>query len=274
MKKRSIGLHIRLKKGMQEGIEKASELGMDLYQSFLIDEVGNYFELSAEDIENYIKYADEKGIKAVIHSAYWSGITRLKSRGFHSLKQEAEVVAKLQQHYLVVHSGSTKGMSEDPIKRAKAIAEVVDEFIKEFPTVQLLIENSPHGGSSYGGNLQDFKLLLEHVEHKDKVGFCIDTAHAHAYGYDIVNEFDEFMEELDQTVGFSRVKILHLNDTLEKRKSKIDKHGLLGEGLIGIECLKKFVQFKKLEHAGVILELPKVTEEQSIEALRIVNQWV
>ena len=199
---------------------------------------------------------------------------KLRSRGFHSLKQEAEVVKKLNQHYLVVHSGSIKGMSEDPVKRAKLVAEVVDDFINNFPTVQLLIENSPHGGSSYGGDLDDFALLIEYIKNKDKVGFCIDTAHAHAYGYDIVNEFDSFMEKLDQTVGFSRIKVLHLNDTLEKKGSKIDRHGILGEGLIGSECLKKFVQFKKLEHAAVILELPKVSEDQEKELLHIVNQWV
>lgn len=274
MKKRAIGLHVRLKNGMQEGIEKAYNLGTEIYQSFLIDEVGNYFNLSSKDFEKYIDYANEKGISAIIHSAYWSNITKLKSRGFHSLKQEAEIVAKLQQHYLVVHSGSVKGMSEDPVERAESIAEVVDTFIEEFPTVQLLIENSPHGGSSYGGNLQDFKLLLSKTKNKDKVGFCIDTAHAHAYGYDIVNEFDIFMEELNETIGFERIKVLHLNDTEEKRASKIDKHGLFGTGLIGAETLKKFVQYKKLEHAAIILELPKVTEEEEIEALHIINEWV
>ena len=274
MKKRAVGIHVRLKKGMIEGLEKASSLGMTVYQSFLMDEAACYFNLSPQDIQDFIRLADEKKMSLVVHAGYWSNITKSKSRGFSTLKNEAETVTKLNQQYVVVHSGTIKGMSDDPVKRAKKIAAAVDQFHDLFPSVQLLIENSPHGGLSYGGDLQDFSLMLKHIKNKDRVGFCIDTAHAHAYGYDIVDDFDGFMRELDETIGFSCVKIIHLNDTVKKRGSRIDKHGLFGEGVIGQDCLKKFVQYKPLEHAIIILELPTVTEQQEVEALDMVNQWV
>lgn len=273
MKKRAIGIHIRLQESLQEGLEKAERIGLPVYQCFLMDEIGNYFELSDSDIERYIKEADEKNINVIIHAAYWSSITKMKGRGFHALKQEAAVLTRLKRRYLIVHSGSIKGMSKDPVERAKEIAITIDDFVANYPDVLLLLENSPHGGSSYGGDLEDFALLLEHVKDKDSIGFCIDTSHAHAYGYDIVGECDQFMNEIDRTIGFERVKVLHLNDTLKKRGSKIDQHGLFGEGVIGLDCLKKFVQSKKLEHAIVLLELPKISEEEEVKALEIVNQW-
>lgn len=273
MKKRSIGIHIRLKDSFMEGIEKASRLQIPLYQSFLIDETGTYFDLSDEEVENYIREAELKGVDAIIHSSYWANITNVKSRGFHSFKREAEVVEKLKRHAIVVHPGSTKGMSEDPVERIKSVAKAVDAFQERFPTVQILIENSAHGGFSFGGELKDLALILDYVKDKDRIGFCIDTSHAHAFGYDIVDQFDDFMNELDQTVGFSRIKLLHLNDTIKEKGSKIDKHGIVGEGVIGYECLKKFVQFEKLKHADIILELPKVPEEKEIEIIKIVNQW-
>lgn len=273
MKKRSVGIHVRLKDSFFEGIEKASRLQIPLYQSFLIDESGIYFDLSKKDIEKFIQVADEKGIDVIIHSSYWASIMNVKNRGFHSFKRETEVVEKLKRHAIVVHPGSKKGMSEDPIEAIKEVAHAVDTFQELFPNIQILIENSAHGGFSFGGNLSDFALLLKYVKNKDTVGFCIDTSHAHAFGYDIVGQFDEFMHELDQTIGFSRIKLIHLNDTIEKQGTKIDKHGIVGEGAIGYECLEKIVRFEPLKHADIILELPKISEEKEIEILKIVNQW-
>jgi len=273
MKKRLVGIHIRLKQGMIEGLEKAAALGLGIYQSFLMNEDAVYFDLSALDIQSFIQLADEKNIQLAVHAGYWSNITKLKSRGFATLQREAEMVAGLNQHWIVVHPGTIKDMNSDPVKRAKKIALAVDTFHDQFPTVQLLIENSPHGGLSYGGSLQDFTLMLEYVKNKDRVGFCIDTAHAHAYGYDIVDDFDGFMREIDLTIGFSRVKIIHLNDTVKKRGSKIDKHGMFGEGVIGSDCLRRFVQFQPLQHAAIILELPTVTENEEQHALSLVNRW-
>jgi deoxyribonuclease-4 len=273
MKKRLIGTHIRLEKNFMEGLEKAVRLDIPLYQSFLIDESGNYFDFSESDIENYIQAAEAKGIHAIIHSSYWISITNIRNRGFHSLKRETELVQKLKRHAIVVHPGSTKKMSKDPFVAIKEVARAINVFQNQFPNIQILIENSAHGGFSFGGSLQDFRLLLEYIADKEKIGFCIDTSHAHAFGYDIVEEFDEFMQELDQTIGFSRIKLLHLNDTIEKKGSKIDRHGIIGEGLIGLECLKKIVQFEPLKHADIILELPKISEEKEQEILKMINQW-
>lgn len=275
MKKvRPVGVHIRLAKTMQEGISKAVRLGIPLYQCFLMNQLAQYIPLDEDIIENFIKETINHDIEVIFHAAYWSHITRMPSRGFSSLKKEAKSIMRLQKSKLVVHPGSIAGLSKNGENRSQMIAEAVDAFCEKFPNIELLLENSPHSGASFGGNLEDFALLLDHVKDKDRIGFCIDTAHAYAYGYDIVNGFDEFMKELDNTVGFSRVKLLHLNDTLEKRGSKIDKHSMIGEGNIGINGLRRFVQYKSLFHAPIIMELPVIEEEKEKNIIQVVHKWI
>ena len=271
--KRNIGIHIRLQHDLQEGLEKAKRCGVSVYQSFLMDEGGNYFSLSDEAIKTYIESSEKEQVDLIIHTAYWSSVTKFKGKGFAALQQEAEVANKLQKKFLIVHPGSIKGLGDDPNERAKKIAEAVNAFIEEFPNIILLLENSPHGGLSFGGSLDDFAFLLKYIDKKDRVGFCIDTAHAHAYGYDIVNKCTDFIDEIDRTIGCERVYVLHLNDTLQKCGSKIDKHAIVGEGLIGNECLKRFVQSEKLQHAHVILELPKMEEAEEKKIVNMVKGW-
>src|SRR5207244_2099203 len=109
----------------------------------------------------------------------------------------------------------------------------------------------------------------------DKIVFCIDTAHAYSYGYNLVDleSQKQFIHLIEECIGFKRVVLIHLNDTQEKLGSYIDKHALLGEGKIGLEPLKHFILHPHIINIPLILELPIVSEEEELTLLHKVAQW-
>ena len=84
----------------------------------------------------------------------------------------------------------------------------------------------------------------------------MDTCHVFSAGYDIVNNLDGVLEEFDKTVGLSKLKAVHLNDSMMPFNSKKDRHAKIGEGQIGADALVRFVNHPKLKHLPFFLETP------------------
>ena len=47
-------------------------------------------------------------------------------------------------------------------------------------------------GTEIGFNFEQIKRIIDRVEHKEKIGVCLDTCHIFSAGYDIVNNLEEF----------------------------------------------------------------------------------
>ena len=58
----------------------------------------------------------------------------------------------------------------------------------------------------------------------------IDTCHVWDGGYDIVNDLDGVIGEFDRVVGLSRLKAIHLNDSLNVQAAHKDRHACIGKG--------------------------------------------
>ena len=91
-----------------------------------------------------------------------------------------------------------------------------------------------------------------------RFGVCLDTAHLFAAGYDFRGrKYAKFRKELDKTVGLSRVKVLHLNDSKKDLGSRVDRHEHIGRGLIGVEGFKPCVRDEAFRDVPKILETEK-----------------
>ena len=64
-------------------------------------------------------------------------------------------------------------------------------------------------------------------------------------------------QEVDATVGFDRVKVLHLNDSKKELGSRVDRHEHIGKGHIGLDGFRPFVRDKRWKGVPKILETPK-----------------
>ena len=97
------------------------------------------------------------------------------------------------------------------------------------------------------------------VDDKKRMGFCFDTCHVFAAGYDLRTKmaYTETMKAFDKTLGFERLHVMHLNDAKKGLGSRRDRHDHVGEGHLGIEAFRLIMNDPRLKTVPKILETPK-----------------
>lgn len=92
------------------------------------------------------------------------------------------------------------------------------------------------------------------------MGVCLDTCHVYDSGYDIVGDLDGVLTEFDKVIGLSRLKAVHLNDSMFGFQSHKDRHAKIGEGKIGSQALIRVINHPALKHLPFYLETPNDLE--------------
>ncbi len=124
--------------------------------------------------------------------------------------------------------------------------------------VTAVIENTAGQGSNLGYRFEHLRYIIDRVEDKSRVGFCIDTCHTFAAGYDLrtAAACDATFAELDKVVGLQYLRGMHLNDAMKPLGSRIDRHAPLREGEIGLECFRYIMRDARFDGIPLILETP------------------
>ena len=99
----------------------------------------------------------------------------------------------------------------------KKIIEGLNEVLTGEEKVQIALETMAGKGSECGRIFEELAMIIDGVNHNDKLSVCFDTCHTHDAGYNIVEDFDGVLEEFDQIVGIDRIKVLHINDSKNVR---------------------------------------------------------
>lgn len=156
---------------------------------------------------------------------------------------------------IVLHPGAHVGAGV-----AVGVAKIVEGLNKVFSMVDMkdtviALETMAGKGTEIGRTFQELKMILDGVDQKESIGFCLDTCHIHDAGYDL-NDFDQILKDFDDVLGLDRLKVVHLNDSKNERAAKKDRHANLGEGYIGFDKLCEIAHHPKLAHLAKILETP------------------
>lgn len=137
---------------------------------------------------------------------------------------------------------------------------------------KILLENTAGQGSSIGHKFSQLKDIYEMINHKDKIGFCVDTAHLWAAGYDFVNNYNDVFNEIYSTLGFDNIKLFHLNDSKTPLGSRVDRHEHIGKGKIDLQGFKLLLNDARFIHIPKVIETPKSKDQvEDIENLKILN---
>ena len=140
------------------------------------------------------------------------------------------------------------------------IAETLNEVLFPEQTTTVLLETMAGKGSEVGRNFSELRAILDSVHLQEKMGVCLDTCHIWDGGYDIVHDLDGVLDEFDRVIGLSRLKAVHLNDSINGLGSHKDRHAKIGEGQIGLDALVNVVCHPALEGIPFILETPNDDE--------------
>ncbi len=173
----------------------------------------------------------------------------------------------LGAQYVVFHTGSHRGSGlEAGIERIVQASERILPVTP--PEVMLLLENDVGAGNSLGGGFEQLGTILARLpQFSGRMGVCLDTAHLWGAGYDIstAEGVQQVLRQFNETVGLTRLKVIHLNDTKMALASHRDVHARLGEGIIGEEGFRALLTDPRLEHVAVIMETPIQTGEDGKE---------
>ena len=157
-------------------------------------------------------------------------------------------------NYYNFHPGSHVGQGAEV--GISKIAEILNEVLTKDQSTIVLLETMSGKGTEVGGNFEELRQIIDRVELKDKLGVCLDTCHVWDGGYDIVNDLDSVFEEFDRIIGLDRLKAIHLNDSMNVRGARKDRHARIGEGEIGAEALVRVINHPALRDLPFCLETP------------------
>ena len=138
------------------------------------------------------------------------------------------------------------------------IADNINLALSKTSGVTAVIENTAGQGSNVGNRLEEIRYIIDRVEDKSRVGYCIDTCHSFAAGHDLssAEACAKTFAELDSIVSLKYLRGMHLNDALKPLGSRVDRHAPLGDGTIGWECFKYIATNPAFDNIPLILETP------------------
>ena len=270
-----VGLHIRITESLNSLTEKALRLELPFFQCFFsIKNTTALLRPTPQEIADFVCSRRQHFGRLYAHGSYWINLASIDHTGHYALDRELQLARALEFTHLVVHPGSAKG-AEKKEDGLDAAARSINKALKKHPDIVLVLENTAHGNMTVGGDIHELAQIYAKLDFPERVAICLDTAHAHVYGYDIITQQgrSDFITLVDSTIGLSRVALLHVNDTYDACGSKLDRHQLLGQGTIGLEALQSFVTDPRLSHIPILTEPPVTSEEVEREQLAIMRSW-
>lgn len=184
--------------------------------------------------------------RIVSHASYLINLASVRDELWNQsvdlMTDEVERCEQLGIPFLVHHPGSFVGgdLETGLANIARAYAQV---FLRTagYKTI-LCLEGTTGSGSHIGGDFAHLARLREMIGAEtglpQRVGFCLDTCHLHAAGYDCSTREKamETIAEFDRTCGLDHLRVLHLNDSKGALGSKLDRHDHIGAGHVGGFC--------------------------------------
>ncbi|MCI9052419.1 MAG: deoxyribonuclease IV [Lachnospiraceae bacterium] len=259
-----IGSHISFSKGYEDMGKQAVELGANTFAFFTRNPRGGSIKaLDVKDAKRFVEFAKENNFgKIVAHAPYTMNPCAQKEelRKFakEAMAEDLSRMENIPGNYYNFHPGSHVGQGEKI--GIEYIAELLNEVLKSDQSTTVLLETMAGKGTEIGKSFEQIQQILEKVELQDKIGVCMDTCHIWDAGYDIVEDLDGVLKQFDEIIGLYRLKAVHLNDSMNVRGSKKDRHAKIGEGMIGKETLVSVINHPLLKGLPFILETPNEIE--------------
>ncbi|MBK9045810.1 MAG: deoxyribonuclease IV [Bacteroidetes bacterium] len=275
MKNLNLGVHCSVSGGLELAFEEAKILGIDAMQIFTRNQrQWKAKPIAAEEKTAYNQAAKASAIKySFSHCSYLINLAAEvpdnREKSITALTDEVIRCTELGLQYCVLHPGAAG--SQDFGTAISKIADGINEVIAATPEskVLILLENTAGQGTSVGGSFENLREIYQQVDSK-RVGFCFDTCHAFAAGYDIRTNSgaDDTMDAFDKILGLKNLKVFHLNDSKGDLGTHLDRHDHIGKGKLGIVPFQYIM--KRFSAVPKVIETPKEDDwdQVNLELLR------
>lgn len=247
-----------------------------------------------EVVEKYLeaKAKDNNIERVYFHGIYLINLANPDKQKFHlskvSVMNHMDLLRRINGDGVIFHTGSFKDIEEEPgYDRVIYGLNWIFDNLEEMPSVsnkefwnkpRLFLEIAAGSGNVVGDQFEELGRIYQGVkkEHQHKLGFCLDTQHMFASGYDLINKLDEVIENADQVLGLEKIPVIHFNDSKTDFASHKDRHEDLGhaEAKIGKDAMSAFLNHPKLKSKDFILETPSLdTPEGALQQVDTLKNW-
>lgn len=269
-----LGSHLSVAGGMHLAVHEARRLGLTALQVF----TKNQQQWAAPPLAQaavdqwrsalaQIGWTGPGPCRLVSHASYLINLASpddaLWRKSVDLMTVEIERCAALGIGLLVHHPGSHMGTGVNA-----GIDRIADAYRELFTrtagaAVVSCLEATVGSGNHLGGRFEELRDLRQAIiaatGNTARVGYCIDTCHIHAAGYDLSTEASarDALSQLAQVCGLEHVRCLHLNDSKAPAGSRRDLHEHIGRGTIGPAGFAPFLREPAFAGAPMIMETPK-----------------
>jgi deoxyribonuclease-4 len=267
-----IGAHVRAGGGLVPALERGANIGAEVVQIFTQSpRTWKPAQYAPEVLDAYRAAAStHPSVTATYcHATYLINLAtpdpELAAKSAACLEANLVTAQGIGAEGLVLHIGSHRGSGFD-----QAVPQVAAALLGALDAVgshhgdhrghvcPILLENAAGAGDTVGRSFEELAQVIAAAGGDDRLGICVDTQHLWASGvpFGTVEEADGVIAAIGATVGLSRLRCLHLNDSKVPFGANRDRHENLGEGTIGIDGLAALLGHDALAGVAAILEVP------------------
>lgn len=263
-----LGAHMSIAGGYYRAVELARQAGCDCVQLFTKN--SNQWrakKITEQEAARFKSTLAELQIsRPIAHSSYLLNLATpeetLWRKSVEALVVEMERAEQLGLDAVVLHPGAFTTADEEAgienvIRGLDAMQRATDGI-----RCRCLLETTAGQGTTLGWRFEQLAAMLRGAVGSERLGVCLDTCHLFAAGYPLgtADEYEETMRALDKTIGFKRIKAIHLNDSKRELGSRVDRHEHIGRGQLGLEPFRLLLNDPRFRHVPMYLETPKGME--------------
>jgi deoxyribonuclease IV len=234
-----VGAHVK----SDDPLAVAAATAADLVQIFMSDPQ-SWKKPAPRDDADALRAS---GVPIYVHAPYLVNLAspnpkiRVPSRRI--LQECCDAAVTVGARAVIVHGGHVT--SDDDIEEGferwvKGLAQLNTD-------VPVYLENTAGGDHAMARHFDTLAKLWDRIASDHRLGFCLDTCHAHAAGEGLVGA----VERILAITG--RIDLVHCNDSKDEQGSGRDRHENLGKGKIDPELIAAVV---RTANAPVVCETP------------------
>src|SRR5256885_211273 len=194
----------------------------------------------------------------------------VRERSTATLLDECVRAEQLGVRQVIVHPGATTNgeASSIGIRRVGRALRQICAALPKRARVRLLIESTAGQGASVGCSFEQLDAILQSAGER-RMGVCLDTQHLWAAGIDwtTARGYERTFASFERVVGLSALEAFHLNDSKKPLGSRVDRHAVIGDGLIGLEPFRRLVRDPRFKMLPGYLETPPLPNGEDSYAL-------
>jgi deoxyribonuclease-4 len=270
-----IGSHVSISGGLLGAAKEAASYGASAMMVYTgAPQNTRRVPLEKMKIDEGLAFCRENGIeKIVVHAPYIINLASPKDGLFtlakDMLADELRRTDAFGAEFLVVHPGAyTESDLDSGIKR---IAEGINGAA-DGTKAMICLETMSGKGTEIGRSFEELARIIELCENKNRVMVCFDTCHTHDAGYGIAGDLDAVMAEFDRVVGLEKLRVFHINGSLNQKGARKDRHANIGAGAdnpkgkdyIGFEAVSRLAHSTYAGGRPLILETPWISDTENL----------